>query len=296
MSLPAELFNSKPITPFEEACAYEFLWMQPNMNFKRLANFFRNNPGSVPSDFVEPEDISETALKIYEIIKRTELIPFGIRVHGAGQYPQRLQDASDPVELLYYQGAWEFAELPRAVAVVGARKPSDEGIRRTKKLVKALVKDEYCVVSGLAAGVDTAAHTTAIENKGATIAVIGTAITDYYPKDNIELQKRIAKEYLLISQIPILKYRAQTWRGNRYFFPERNKTMSALTQATIIVEASDTSGTLVQARAALQQGRKLFILESCFNNPNISWPHRFEKQGAYRVKEYEDIKRVLDDV
>ena len=80
---------------------------------------------------------------------------------------------------------------------------------------------------------------------------------------------------------------------NRLFFPERNVTMSALTEATIIVEAGDTSGTLIQARAALQQGRKLFILDSCFRNTSISWPRKFADKGAIRVTDYDDIRQHL---
>ncbi|EFK6515218.1 DNA-processing protein DprA, partial [Escherichia coli] len=96
-----------------------------------------------------------------------------------------------------------------------------------------------------------------------------------------------------ISQVPFHRYLEQDYRSNRIFFPERNVTMSALTEATIIIEASETSGTLTQARAALAQGRKLFILESCFRNPSITWPARFEAQGAIRVRNYEDIRRHL---
>ena len=82
--------------------------------------------------------------------------------------------------------------------------------------------------------------------------------------------------------------------GAVHFFPERNVTMSALTEATIIVEAGETSGSLIQARAALHQNRKLFILNSCFQNPKLTWPAKFAKMGAIRVSEYEDIKRHLD--
>jgi len=98
---------------------------------------------------------------------------------------------------------------------------------------------------------------------------------------------------LVISQVPIVRYSQQHVRANRYFFPERNATMSALTEATVIVEAGETSGTLIQARHALKQGRKLFILESNFHNPSLSWPEVFAKQGAVRVADYDDIKRRL---
>ena len=107
------------------------------------------------------------------------------------------------------------------------------------------------------------------------------------------LQEFISKNHLLISQVPFIRYENQDYRMNRLFFPERNVTMSAITEATVIVEASDTSGTLIQARAALQQKRKLFILDSCFKNPSISWPSKYEKKGAIRVRDYEDIKQHL---
>jgi DNA processing protein len=94
----------------------------------------------------------------------------------------------------------------------------------------------------------------------------------------------------VISQVPIVRYSRQHWTGNRFFFPERNATMSVLTEATVIVEAGNTSGTLVQARHALQQGRRLFILDSCFQNPELTWPHKFLERGAVRVKDYDELR------
>jgi DNA processing protein len=181
-----------------------------------------------------------------------------------------------------------------SVAVVGTRKPTEVGLTRTRQIVRDLVKDGYTIVSGLAEGIDTAAHRAAIEFNGQTIAVIGTPLGQVYPKANAELQKQIAENYLLISQVPVERYDQQNFRGNRFFFPERNKTMAALTEATIIVEAGETSGTLIQARAAIQQGRKLFILNSCFESADLTWPAKFEADGAVRVRDYGDIRRELD--
>jgi DNA processing protein len=165
-----------------------------------------------------------------------------------------------------------------------------------RKLVKRLVEDNFTVVSGLAKGIDTEAHRTALQHGGRTIAVIGTPLNLRYPKENSHLQDEIAEKHLVISQVPVVRYQ-QTPNPtvNRFFFVERNITMAALTQATIIVEAGETSGTLVQARHALRQGRKLFILESNFKNPALSWPAKFEEQGAIRVREYEDIREHLAD-
>jgi DNA processing protein len=194
--------------------------------------------------------------------------------------------------LLYYQGAWELTET-RCIAVVGSREATENGIQRAQRLARELASRNFTVVSGLAAGIDTAAHTAAIECKGTTIAVIGTPLGSYYPRQNRELQDKIAREFLVISQVPVLRYRKQNVPQNRLFFPERNVTMSALTEATIIVEAGETSGTLTQARAALHQRRKLFILDSCFERKDISWPANFERRGAIRVRDPEDIWKAL---
>jgi len=286
-------FESRAISPLKELGAYEALWDQKGTSFKKIAEMHRARPGSVPSDFVPESRAYEFADRVCDMFSKARIDEYGVRVHGAGEYPERLRDATHPIELLYYRGWWDLIAT-RSVAVVGTRKPSREGIARARRLVKELVADKFTIVSGLASGIDTVAHTTAIEFGGWTIGVIGTPISEVYPKENAELQARIADEYLLISQIPVWRYSQQGPRGNRLFFPERNVTMSALTEATIIVEAGETSGTLSQANAALEQGRKLFILDSCFRNSNLTWPERLVKKGAIRGAEYEDIRRHLD--
>ena len=292
LTLDSTDFESRAISPLQELGAYEALWDEPRTTFKTLSEKFAARPGAVPSDFVPTRKARECAEFVQENFQKAEITRFGVRVHGAGDYPEKLRDAAHPIELLYYQGWWDLAES-RCVAVVGTRKPSPDGIARTRRLVRELVKDNFTVVSGLAAGVDTVVHDTAIECGGRTIAVIGTPLSHTYPRENADLQRRIAREFLLISQVPVRRYEAQDYRSNRLFFPERNVTMSALTEATIIVEAGETSGTLIQARAALHQGRKLFILDSCFRNPSISWPQRFAAQGAIRVMDYDDIRQHL---
>lgn len=283
--------SPRTISPFRELGAYEALWADMKATFKSIAEKFKNQQGSLPSDFISSKVSECYADAVYKKFYESS-IKFGVRVHGAAEYPAKLRDAAEPVELLYYQGWWDLVDSP-SIAIVGTREPSEDGRKRTRQLVKALIQDNYTVVSGLAAGIDTEAHTAAIENGGRTIAVIGTPLSHVYPKQNIELQKEIAKNYLVISQVPLHRYENQDYRLNRLFFPERNKTMSALTQATVIVEAGETSGTLIQAKAALQQGRKLFILDSCFTNPKLNWPHKFAEKGAIRVKTYDDIKCAL---
>lgn len=280
------------ISPFKELGAYEALWDDKSMSFKKIAEKLRDCSDSALSDFVDEPTAYDFAKRVRDQIADSGIDRFGVRVRGTWEYPEKLHDAEYPVELLYFQGWWDLV-YTRSVAVVGTRKPSKKGVVRTRRLVKNLVADGFTVVSGLASGIDTVAHKTTIDNGGKTIGVIGTPISEFYPKENKELQKQIAKEHLLVSQVPVLRYSRQTPRGNRLFFPERNITMSALTEATIIVEAGETSGTLVQANAAIKQGRKLFILDNCFRNPDLTWPRRLAERGAIRVTEYEDIRRRL---
>ncbi len=290
---PADSPIADAISPLIEMGAYEALWTRPEASFKTLAELFRSHGKSVPSDHVELAEAERHAVQVLEHFKERRIAKFGVRVHGAGEYPARLRDAQYPIELLYYMGDWSLADVPRAVAVVGTRNPTDEGIRRAQKLVRRLVGDGVVIVSGLARGIDTVAHTTALEAGGQTIAVIGTPISEVYPKENAALQRKLAEEHLVVSQIPVLRYRRQGVQSNRFFFPERNITMSALTMGTVIVEAGETSGTLTQARAALAQGRKLFILESNFRNALLTWPAKFEKRGAVRMTDYEQIAERL---
>ncbi len=287
------MFITDFITPMKEMAAYEALWENEKASFKTLSELFASRPGSKPSDFVSAEKINNLyeTIKQYFVKGKLSYRP-NIIINGTLDYPERLKDAREPVELLYYSGNLDYLQT-KSIAIVGTRKPTPDGVRRTRQLVRDLVKDNFTIVSGLAMGIDTAAHSAAILNGGRTIAVIGTPLNMVYPKSNFELQNFIAKEHLLVSQVPFHRYSKQGINGNKLFFPERNKTMSAISQATVIIEAGETSGTLVQARAAIQQGRKLFILESCFNNNSITWPAYYEKQGAIRVKEYSDILNAL---
>lgn len=293
ISVPEFLF-SKSVDASLELGAYEHMWLNSDASVKSLAELFSGMPDALPSDLVDEDVARETAAKVLAEFALRGITNFGLRVHGADAYPRGLRDAKEPIDLLYFRGCWELATSPRRVSVVGTRNMSVSGEARTVRLVRHLVDADFTVVSGLAKGVDTAAHRTAIDAGGRTIAVIGTPITQVYPRENHDLQEEIATDFLLVSQVPVLRYAKQNYRWNRGFFPERNKTMSALSEATIIVEAGETSGTLIQAKAALAQGRKLFILENNFQNPALSWPARFERLGAIRVREFEDILQAMN--
>lgn len=285
-------FQSRAVMPARELGAYEALWAREGTTFKTLAEMFRRHPGSVPSDFVPQSEAERYSRLALGTIRAAGIRHFGVRIHGTGEYPEKLRDAQHPVELLYFQGNWDITSS-RCVAIVGTRNPSANGARRAEQLARRFVADDFTVVSGLAQGIDTCAHKAAMEAGGRTVAVLGTPITSFYPPGNQELQRRIADECLVISQVPIVRHSRQSPKGNRLWFPERNVTMSALTEATVIVEAGNTSGTLIQARHAIQQKRKLFILNNCFENPELTWPAKYLEKGAIRVFDFGEIRAHL---
>jgi DNA processing protein len=288
----AYLIEKEAIKPSIEIGAFEALWSQSMTSFKQIRDKLSTSQSGLLSELIEPAIAAQFYEKAIKQLHSKGIYQFGVRIDGTIDYPEKLHDAEYPLALLYYQGNWDLV-YTRGVSVVGTRKPSLEGIKRTNKLVKQLVEAGFTIFSGLAAGIDTAAHLAAIRNGGSTVAVIGTPLYQPYPKENSPLQKEIGKNHLLISQVPVVSYGERGIQFNRIFFPERNKTMSALSEATIIVEAGETSGTLIQAKAALKQGRKVFILNSNFENPEVTWPHRLQKAGAIRVQDFSDILQVL---
>lgn len=292
LALEESDFQARAVSPFLEMGAYEALWTEPKTTFKSLSRRFARHPGSLPSDFVPADRAYDCAAFVKRRFAEAGIDRFGVRVHGAAEYPEKLRDAAHPLACLYYRGWWDLA-ASRSVAVVGTRKPSSAGLARARRLARALAEDGFTVVSGLAAGIDRAVHETAIDSGGPTIAVIGTPLSHSYPKENAELQRRIAEQFLVVSQIPVKRYESQDYRLNRFFFLERNVTMSALTEATIVVEAGESSGTLFQARTALDQGRKLFVLDSCFRDSPLGWPNELAGKGGIRVRDYDDVRRHL---
>jgi DNA processing protein len=174
------------------------------------------------------------------------------------------------------------------VSIVGTRDVSSEGKARAARLARELVAEGVTIVSGLAKGVDTAAHSAAIENGGRTIAVIGTPLDKAYPAENAALQESIYKEHLLISPFRIGE---TVFKGN---FPKRNRVMAAISDATVIIEASDTSGTLHQAAECQRLGRWLFIAKSVAEDPSLTWPARFVgKPNVGILKSVADILQIV---
>jgi DNA processing protein len=188
---------------------------------------------------------------------------------------------------IWCAGDSSLVRLP-SVAIVGSRNVSPEGAARARRLARELSSAGIVVVSGLAKGVDTEALTAAMEANGSTIGVIGTPLDRAYPAENKGLQEKIYRDHLLISQFELGK---KVYPSN---FPERNKLMAAISDATVIVEASDESGSLHQAAECTRLGRWLFIAKSLAENPDLHWPKNFLHYSTTRVLTYtSEILAVL---
>jgi len=176
----------------------------------------------------------------------------------------------------------------KCVAIVGTRKVSPEGAARARRLAKELASTGVVVMSGLARGIDTEALTEAMEAGGSVVAVIGTPIDQAYPIENAALQETISERHLLISQFA---------PGKRTFpshFPERNRLMATLSDATAIIEAGETSGTLHQAAECVRLGRWLFIAKSVMDDPTLEWPAKFKGYDTVRTLTHtSDLLSVL---
>jgi DNA processing protein len=188
-------------------------------------------------------------------------------------YPENLRAVHDRPPLLFFSGSLQSAD-DRAVAVVGARRASPGGIAAARSLAQHLTRSGFTVVSGLAAGIDAAAHTGALAAGGRTIAVLGTGLRRSYPPENAALQRRIAAECAVVSQF---------WPDappKRHSFPIRNAVISGLSLATIVVESSQTGGSRLQARLALEQGRPVFLWHRLLEQP---WAREFARRPGVRV-------------
>jgi DNA processing protein len=199
-------------------------------------------------------------------------------------YPINLRTIYNPPPFLFYRG-----ELRRddawSVAVVGRRDPSAAGVRRTRKMAKGLAQASVTVLSGLARGIDTAAHTACLAAGGRTIAVLGSGIRHVYPPENAALAEKICRSGAVVSQF---------WPDaapTRITFPQRNVVTSGMGQGTVVIEASGKSGARMQARFAMQQGKLVFLLPSL--TQEHAWARKFVEKGAIEVQGVEQVVEML---
>jgi len=175
---------------------------------------------------------------------------------------------------------------PRA-AIIGSRKASKQGLEVASTIAKFLAQNKIIIVSGLAEGIDTAAHTSTIEAKGQTVAVLGTPLNKVYPKTNIKLQEKIMQEHLAISQFPNGQ---PVLPGN---FVRRNETMALISDTSIIIEAGSTSGTIHQGWEAIRLRRPLFIWHQLIHDLSLTWPKDMVKHGAMEFSDPQEILEAL---
>lgn len=207
------------------------------------------------------------------------------------KYPELLKEIYDPPVILYYQGEMDSIDFNKTVALVGTRVPSDYGREMSYKISKELSQYSVTIVSGLAEGIDTCAHTACIEFNGKTIAVLGSGINNIYPRSNINLAKQII-EYnngLVISEYPP-NTKPDSWR-----FPYRNRVISGLSRATIVVEAKAKGGALITAKNALEHDREVFGVTSRINNKGNEGTHDLIHKGeAHIYTTYQRLFEILN--
>ncbi|WP_215907643.1 DNA-processing protein DprA [Geomesophilobacter sediminis] len=204
------------------------------------------------------------------------------------RYPRLLMEISDPPPYLYVRGTLSGNEV--AIAVVGSRRASVYGLSTTSRLTRDLALSGVTIVSGMARGIDTAAHWGAIKSGGRSIAVLGCGIDVAYPPENGALIEAVARAGAIISEFPM---GTEPLAEN---FPRRNRIISALSRGVLVVEAGEKSGSLITARFALEQGREVFAVPGNVTNAGSSGGNRLIKEGAKLVESVEDILNEFPDV
>jgi DNA processing protein len=212
-------------------------------------------------------------------------------------YPELLKNIFNPPLFLFYRGKLVPSETgerdkhppkERCLAIVGTRKPDNYGIMMTQRITEGLVASGFTIVSGLAYGIDTRAHLTAVENGGRTIAVMGTGCEQIYPQRNAKLAERILEQGALISEF------LPGSRPERWNFPLRNRIISGLSVGTFVVQGERSSGALLTAKFALDQNRDLYALPGDINRKVSEGPNYLLKLGAKVVASFEDIVEEYD--
>ena len=206
------------------------------------------------------------------------------------EYPENLRAAEDAPPVIYVRGQINCLRQPLSLSIVGARNASLNGRKLASQISCELTSQGIMIVSGMARGIDTAAHKGAmfaLNRSGSTVAVLGTGIDIAYPAENQKLCEQIAGQGAVISEFPL---GTEPSAGN---FPRRNRIVSALTDGTLVVEASLHSGSLITARLALEQGRDVFAVPGFPTDERSAGPNKLIKDGAFLVENAEDILNVL---
>ena len=228
----------------------------------------------------------EVASAVGRAIKWLDAPQHSIITLADTRYPRGLLEIPDPPVLLYAVGRPELLQNA-ALAVVGSRNASTQGESNAESFARAFSEAGLTIVSGLAVGIDAAAHRGGLAGSGSTIAVLGTGIDIVYPRRNAELSRRIVEQGLLISEFPLGSAPAA------YNFPRRNRLISGLSRGCLVVEAALASGSLITARSAADQGREVFAIPGSIHSPLYKGCHALIKAGAKLVESADDVLAEL---
>ena len=233
-----------------------------------------------------PEGFDERLARTWAWLRSQEGEARHVVTLGDSRYPQALLQSADPPLLLYVIGRVELLDAA-SIAVVGSRNPSAQGLDNARCFATHLSRGGYCIVSGLALGIDGAAHEGGLQGAASTIAVVGTGLDRVYPKRHLELARRIAAQGAIASEfglgMPALAVN----------FPQRNRIIAGLTRGTLVVEAALQSGSLITARLAAEAGREVFAIPGSIHSPQSRGCHALLKQGAKLVDSARDILEEL---
>lgn len=202
-------------------------------------------------------------------------------------YPLGLKTLSDPPMIIYLRGELKSEDI-FAISIVGTRRATNYGKIVTEKLARGLAERKITIISGLARGIDTCAHQSALSVKGRTIAVLGNGLSVHYPPENRKLEEKIITSGALISEFPM------NYPPDRANFPRRNRIIAGLSFGVVVIEADKQSGALITARLALEQGKEVFAVPGSILSPYSRGTHLLIKQGAKLVEETEDIIEEIE--
>lgn len=257
--------------------------------FGSAENVFHATRAELESLRLKPETVEsiikrEFHEKAEEELAKVRELGGDVLVLDDGSYPYLLRQIADPPITLYVKGDWRACFDAPCVAVVGSRRCSTYGENASQMLARDLAARGICIVSGLARGIDTAAHKGAIEAGGKTVAVLGTGIGQVYPKENAKLVEQILDAGgAVASQFPL---ETPPIPEN---FPYRNRIISGLSLGVLIVEASERSGSLITARLAMEQNREVFAVPGNITSKNSFGTNFLIKSGAQLVQQWQDI-------
>lgn len=204
-------------------------------------------------------------------------------------YPQMLREISNPPSVLYYKGHPDICNFNRTLAIVGSRKASFNAKEAVEKILSELEGTDICIVSGLASGIDTSAHTSALKHNLKTIGVIASGFDYTYPASNKQLYEQIENNGGLV----VSEY-YPTFEPLKFRFPQRNRIVSGLSYGTLVAEASLRSGALITANLTLEQGRELMCIPGLISNPNTEGIYKLLKNGASLITCANDILEALN--